>query len=488
MDSESMYRYKEVIMKKIYNTILCFCLMVIAASCNLDLQPKSSLVEGSYWKSESDVSSSVTAMYYSLSKALSKGYYDWGELRGGNWIGNQPSGADQYDIINNSIKSTNSAAQWTRLYQTINRANLTIKYAPAVSMMPSEKSGYLSESYAVRALAYFYIVRVWGDAPLFVEPVEEYTPDKVFKERIPASKILEQIVSDLETAEMFALPVSESEFSRSRINIMSIYAIMADVYAWLHEYDKVIGVMEKVNLLADSKSYWQVMTLPSGAGQDAFSTQWRAIFSKFDRNQTLDKLNKERIFYLSYNELENGTNGNTSYFCSGVAKAVPSEQLIGIYESGDYRYAATYSKGSTKKMTLKFWPDNASFSSGGVVSDGDLILYRMSDLVLLHAEALAATGQLESSVNELNRIRKRSGLGEYSSSQFLTPEDLIEAVLKERTVEFIGEGKYWFDLLRTSHAGDIGGVEDPNKWLFPISKTHLDENDKLSQNPGYGTE
>ena len=137
---------------------------------------------------------------------------------------------------------------------------------------------------------------------------------------------------------------------------------------------------------------------------------------------------------------------------------------------------------------MKFWPDNATFGSGGVVSDGDLILYRMSDLVLLHAEALAATGQLENAVAQLNRIRVRAGLPEYSALQFMTPEELISAVLKERTIELIGEGKYWFDLVRTGHAGDVGGIEDVNKYLFPISKTHLDENDKLTQNPGYGTE
>ena len=462
--------------------------MVIVVSCDLDFQPKSSLVKESYWKSETDVSSSVTAMYYSLSKALARGYYDWGELRGGNWIGNQPNGPDQYDIITNNIKSTNSAALWTNLYQAIGRANLTIRYAPGVSMMPSVKNTFMSESYAVRALAYFYIVRVWGDAPLLVEPVEEYDPAKVFKKRTPAATILNQIISDLEMAELYAQPVSNAAFSRSNINIMCIYAIMADVYAWMHEYYKVIGVMDKVNYLMKSKSYWQPLTLASGSGQSAFSTQWRAIFSKFDRNQTLDKLNKERVFYLSYDELENGTNGNTSYFCIGVAKAVPSEQLLSLYEPGDYRFAATYSTGSTKRMTLKFWPESATFGTGGVVSDGDLVVYRMSDFILLHAEALAATGQFELAVNELNKIRKRSGLKEYSVGQFLTPEELISAILKERTVEFIGEGKYWFDLLRTGHAGDIGGVDDPQKYLFPISKTHLDENELLEQNPGYGTE
>ena len=175
-------------------------LIIIATlgSCNLDFVPQSSLTKESYWKSESDVESSVTAMYYSLSKSLSKGYYDWGELRGGNWTGNQPNGPDQYDIITNNIKSTNSAALWTNLYQTVNRANLTIRYAPSVSMMPSVKSSYLSESYAVRALAYFYIVRVWGDAPMLLEPVEEYLAETVFQERVSSALILDQIVSDLE--------------------------------------------------------------------------------------------------------------------------------------------------------------------------------------------------------------------------------------------------------------------------------------------------
>ena len=357
-----------------------------------------------------------------------------------------------------------------------------------MSMMASLKSGYLSESYAVRALAYFYIVRVWGDAPMFLEPVEEYAADKVFRPRTKAETILGQILSDLENAEMYAQPISNGSFSRSRINVMAIYAIMADVYAWMHEYDKVIGVMDKVNSLIKSKKYWQTMTLSPGISQTAFSAEWRAIFSKFDREQTLDKLNKERIFYLSYNELENGINANVSYFCIGLAKAMPSEQLLSLYEPGDYRYAASYSKSSLKKLTLKFWPETATFGTDGVISDSDIILYRMSDLVLLHAEALAATGQFEKAVNELNKIRVRSGLTECVAQDYLTPEELISVILKERTVELIGEGKYWFDILRTGHASDVCGIDNPDKWLFPISKTHLDENDKLSQNPGYGNE
>ena len=475
-------------MRKTVNTILLATVLALC-SCTglLNLEPKSSLTGNDYWKTATDVENGVTAVYYSLSQAFAKGVYDWGELRGGNYYGNQPNGSDQYDIINNVIKSTNSAALWTKLYQTVGRANLVLKYAPSASMMPSQKNGYLSECYAVRALCYFWMVRVWGDVPLFLEPIEEYSPSNIFRPRTDKDIILRQVVSDLEAAELYAQPVSGTDFKRSRINIMGIYAIMADVYAWMHDYDKVLAVMDKVDALApaaSTSSAWKVLDIPSGASQATFTNSWKEIFAKAEAGASVSR---ERIFYLHYDELENGVNGNTSYFCIGVAKARPTDKLLGSFEPGDKRYSATFSASSTPTISMKFWPAGSTFGTGGVVSDGDIVLYRMTDLVLLRAEALAAAGKFGEAVVQLNRIRNRAGLSSKSESDYLTPDDLILAILKERTVEFVGEGKYWFDLVRTGHAADIGGVENPLKWVFPVSKTHLDENKQLKQNPGYGT-
>ncbi len=473
-------------MKKI---IILSILVMSLASC-LKLEPKSSLTSGSYWKSESDVENAVTSVYYSLSRAMAKGCYDWGELRGGNYIGNQPNGPDQYDIINNIMTSANSAAQWTNLYQAIGRANLVLKYAPDVSMQSTVKNAYLSECYALRALCYFYIVRVWGDAPLYLEPVELYSPDEVYKSRTSSETILQQIESDLASAELFSQTLTSASFKRSRINIMAIYAIMADVYAWRHEYEKVIGVMDKVYALApesSSASYWKTLSVSQGASQTTFNNSFRAIFAKFDSADGLASQNKERIFYLHYDELENGTNGNTSYFCSGSGKAFPSDKLMMAFKKGDKRSEATFKSGSPTTIANKFWPEGSKFGTGGVVSDGDIVLYRMTDLVLLHAEALAATNQIEEAVHQLNKIHTRAGLDAYKVSEFISSDEAILAILNERTVEFIGEGKYWFDLLRTGHASDIGLVLDPAKYLFPIAKSHLDENSKLTQNAGYGS-
>ena len=62
---------------------------------------------------------------------------------------------------------------------------------------------------------------------------------------------------------------------------------------------------------------------------------------------------------------------------------------------------------------------------------------------------------------------------------------MLEAILAERRKEFLGEGKRWFDLVRTNKWSKYSTLDDARKILFPIHRTHLIENAKLTQNPGY---
>lgn len=93
------------------------------------------------------------------------------------------SAADQQRVIDNLITTSHECAKWTDLYKMINQANLAIKYIPTVDM-PSiaTRNDYLGQAYAMRALGYFYAIRVWGDVPLFTEPNEKYSTD-LYKER-----------------------------------------------------------------------------------------------------------------------------------------------------------------------------------------------------------------------------------------------------------------------------------------------------------------
>src|SRR5690606_34145042 len=94
----------------------------------------------------------------------------------------------------------------------------------------------MGQAYGVRAYAYFYIVRIWGDAPLVLAPflsnndLEELT-------RTPSNEVLQQIHLDLEETVRL---IPSSITSRTAFTQAAAYALDAHVYAWEHNYPKVI--------------------------------------------------------------------------------------------------------------------------------------------------------------------------------------------------------------------------------------------------------
>ena len=131
--------------------------------------------------------------------------------------------------------------------------------------------------------------------------------------------------------------------------------------------------------------------------------------------------------------------------------------------------------------------------SGG----SSIINLRLADILLLKAEAYAALGQTAQAAALVNQVRARVGLAAISSS--LSQEQMKAAVLKERRLELAFEGFRWFDLVRNDkaietmnslNARDTGRLKqtyslNENTVLYPIPQTELENNKKLTQNPGY---
>ena len=127
-----------------------------------------------------------------------------------------------------------------------------------------------------------------------------------------------------------------------------------------------------------------------------------------------------------------------------------------------------------------------------------IILMRLGEIYLLHAEALAMTGDLSGATAYVNRIRERAGLKAVSvpSSQ----DAAIDVILNERRLELAFEGFRFFDLLRhgferTKSIHD-GMPQKDSYWqprlplteetvLMPIPQTALDNNPSLVPNKGY---
>lgn len=132
-------------------------------------------------------------------------------------------------------------------------------------------------------------------------------------------------------------------------------------------------------------------------------------------------------------------------------------------------------------------------------------LIRMADVLLMLSEAYNETDQLDKSIEELNKVRARSGMpGLNSGSAWLAvqgKEEMFDRIYHERAVELAGEGLRYFDLKRWDLLEEVtgGGVVEKGitgdnlltrgfqsrHKVWPIPAQEIELNPALTQNPGW---
>ena len=164
--------------------------------------------------------------------------------------------------------------------------------------------------------------------------------------------------------------------------------------------------------------------------------------------------------------------------------------------------------------------DNVSYDNNRTSSsmDANWIVYRVSDVMLMKAEALACisadgSSDLQTAFNCVKAIYDRSNpLQEsedyWSFSNYQNASTLLSLVMRERHREFYGEGKRWFDLVRmalrdgsttsmlnelaskyTSNSSAIKAkLATLNSLFNPVYDDEMDVNSALVQNPAWDTE
>lgn len=521
-----------------YNKYKELKLMVFASalftgitSCEdlVDEVPISEIAPESFYSTNEDLEAALISVYDGMQTAYREDTFYWGEFRSDNHIA--VSGTNNIEINENVISPGNGAANWEDLYRTISRANDVIANAPSVVGFNED---FYAEALAVRAKAYFDAIRVWGDVPLFTEPVRSY--DDAFKPATSSETIInELIVPDmLKAQEMMSIASSDFRFSKA-----SIYALQAEVYMWLGEHGNAKIAIE--NLIALGK--YQLVNTPE-AWQDLFYNDRPTDSQPENRGKVQE--GTELILSIRY-ELTDGTSasqrsGIAQLFRGGTPKFYMSSEVETKWQDrfpidevmwtekypntdpaltrtvfvddgtgelveqeepvyGDWRYYysrqggvsgfGTYPIGEAK--TGK-WGEQVYASND---DDTDIVIYRYADMLLLLAEAEsylepAGTNAL-AIINELRAARK---LPSVSTTEFgATQEERLGFILDERQFELFGEGKRWWDLVRNNKAIstmtpilDEKGVTTPlteSRLIWPINSEHLLENTLLEQNSGY---
>lgn len=493
-------------MKKNRIIIFSIFIIVLGAGCTktLELEPISSISTASFWKSEDDANGALRGMYIRLRNVTATNLYMWGEARSQDMVRSVGNAGDIIRIFENTLDANVAGPDWSTVYRVINDANLIIKYLPNISFnTEAARNKSLAEAYAMRAYCYFIMVKTWGDLPLVVEPTEGYDPSVIYKERTPVAAIFTQIKSDI-TQALSLFPDNSFLAGRNRWSKPALNALKGDVFLWTAK--KMNGgdgdLTEALNALNDV---------------DAADVQ---LLDNFERVFDYDnKGNKEILMANNFQLNESGA----TYMASMYIDAYPPNadpaaiEVIGALGGGggnywtladetrskfkldDTRRVASYTElysyeESTGAYT-KFYgciqrKFNGLVNAGARVFIDDVILYRYADVLLMKAEAQNALNMDPSTA--INTVRQRAFGDNFSGNEFVagSKEDNDDAILEERLLEFLYEGKYWWDILRFDKASELIPYFQSNpshtyKYLWPLSLSILSTEPKAIQNPGY---
>ena len=434
-------------------------------------------------------------------------------------------------ILKENIDAKNSYTNWESFYSVINRCNTLIKYAPGVAAIDpayteSELQANIAEMVALRSLSYFYLIRAFRDVPF---SRVAYTDDDQTMD-LPATKfndVLDSLIYDLESVQNFAVkryPVTKELYQTGRITQDAIHALLCELYLWKKDYancvryaDMVIDAKKAIyeenrqkrtnSSLSNDEDIARFNGFPlvsNSTSANYYGDAYTILFGR-DRNYT-DQVNQEIIFQLVFSDSPEGegmmANGAVNSFYGN------SNASVGLVAPSDYIYAQIEATGQdrrvfaerNKKLDSRIYTNCLYRGSGGdkainkyTTSTVDIstssgtpeasygskysrnqngsnwIIYRLTDIMLLKAEALAQMVRdgdnpenseynrsiLDRAFTLVNAVNKRalcqSQLNDtLRRADYTTKGDMETLVLQERQRELMFEGKRWFDLVRLS--------------------------------------
>ena len=506
-------------MKKIFTIIASAIAAFAVTSCDLDLYSPTSLNKGnvdtegddeesaSQYTKRADMEGLRNSLYNSWVKDIQEmGLEDWlvySETRADNaYCGTNTAEimaleANKQDGANKNIKR-----DWNWYQTQVSNANQIICNIDRIAesdptLTATERDQWKAEAMIWRAFCFFRLTQLWGDAPMVleippaitVENVEEVYP-LYYPDRTPMNDVYAQLVSDLEWAASHAPAVNAN--NKMLMSDAFAYGLLARIYAEkpIRDWNKVIEYCTRVEgmgfrLEDDYAKLW------SYDEDDAYRNSPESIFEV----QWTNKASGNWV-YMMYHR--NAYSPNDSY--SWAKWTTPSRDLIKAYqeEGDDIRMNASIVWDSCTWSNY-YDAENYAFMHKVPTNVSSILVMRLAEIYLLHAEALTCTGDLAGAASYVNRVRKRAHLGDLPASAQSGQDAMLDAVLKERRLELAFEGFRFFDLARHDKVIDVVNSPELAKdsyWqtrkpltetriLLPVPTDALDNNPNMTQNPGY---
>ncbi|WP_242916712.1 RagB/SusD family nutrient uptake outer membrane protein [Pontibacter liquoris] len=475
----------------------------------LDVDPRGTVLESTYYKNPEEAFAGLVAAYDPLGWEAGNTYHNVGAINSASDDvyagGGSSSDMNTWQVWNNYTLDPALGPQeefWRRNFTGVSRANTLLEKLQAgiPGLDQATSARYIAEAKFLRAYYYFDLVRLFKNVPLFTAPLstsEIYNVTQASPEEVYA-----QIEKDLNEA-LPDLPVTVTAATEGgRATQGTGKALLGKVYLYEKKWPDAAAQLIEVN------------GTPGGTSKYGYHllANYAAIFSPDN------KFNSESILEIVHTSVANGGWGSWPGFEGnvGVQMFGPRGYSGPVYQAGwgfnpltpelvnvlkpDPRYkatvanidsiaqagAATYEKGyqNTGYFIEKYAPKTKWLSTGGgdavLNYPNDYIEIRLADTYLMEAEALVNSGgDLVRAAALLNAVRARVGLAPVTAS--------LENIYNERRLELATEGHRWYDLVRTGRAATVlaskGFIAGKHE-ILPIPLAELN-NTKLVQNPGY---
>ncbi|MEP7145043.1 MAG: RagB/SusD family nutrient uptake outer membrane protein [Ferruginibacter sp.] len=490
-----------------------------------------------FWKNQKDAEKALLGTY-SLYRGLmvDAQMYNRGDATTGlinrGWNGGSSDAfymAGNFSNISGTQKSwgaLESYADWNGFYKVVAQANLVIS---KIEAMPGElfadgkKTSILGEAYFLRALTYYNIACIWGNAPMIIESIESSTQvidANNILINLPRStdiQIMEQVLKDVSLA-VTNLPYGTPGSAEwgIRANKGSAEALTGYANLWMGFLKKRDGQASDTNTSDAVKALENLVaggrySLAGYNNAQAIQAMYRgqsteAVFElnvSFDQSETY-RADHGGIEYITCKLTP--LDGDVSKDRASNINFVPFSRKVFMYpeyptdkradlfwDAWESNYDEAFSDVSqvANDRTKVTWMKKfASFTVdpahqwneyNSYFAEANIPVFRFTGVKLLLAEAYVKNNQPGKAISIVNEIRSRAGLTAYSGA------DLLNEVLQQRISELVGEGQIFFDFVRNNYFPFPSAMTAERYaqkgYYWPVSSKILTTNKLIAQTP-----
>lgn len=455
----------------------------VLTSCNrdlLDAPPETSVSDATAFDQPYRIANQVLSLYSALKAGNFYGgrHIVYGDIRGEEFLLEDPNLVTNADVwLLNPTNSANAVVGlWAAAYSTINQCNLFIDGMNSKGnsvVGATQGNAYIAEARLLRAISYYSLLQYYarpfadgnGNKPgLPLRLVGLKGPGASDMARSTVAEVYTQVISDLDFAEANLPSTNGSAYNNvTRAHKNTAIAFKTRVYLSMQNYPKVITEANKI--------------VPAAAPFVASSGVAHALQADYTNIFKAPYTTTESIFSAPFTttsgDIPGTQNGLQSYYYASASGAgsIYSLNFNGIigntgWTATDKRRTFIFTNTAGTKKYLTKYPTAAPADYSPII--------RWAEVLLNLAEAkVRSTNTVDAqSVALLNAIRQRS-----DATTVLAPATataLIDAIMTERRIEFLGEGLRNNDLMRllqTIPAKGSAGAKAPGDdgYIWPAS-------------------